>query len=150
MKKLFVSSYELSLALKELGFYEECFGCYYQAIEYVDRDYHKREDKVYNEGSPIYFTTGKYYKDVKYTKFLVGVPTWEQAFNWFREKYNLDSYVRQTTYREWKFEINYIIQNDSEEEWEKYKKFLDFKDTQEDAREACLEKLIELVKTFYL
>lgn len=89
MKKLFVP-YELALKLEELGFYEECFGCYYQAIEYVDRDYHKREDKVYNEGSPIYFTTGKYYKDVKYTKFLVGVPTWEQAFNWL---FNTYSYI---------------------------------------------------------
>lgn len=89
MEKMFVP-YELALELKELGFKEECFGCYYQAIEHVARDYYKREDKVYNEGSPIYFTTGHYYKTEKYSKFLVGVPTWEQAFNFLLKKCNLD------------------------------------------------------------
>lgn len=80
-----------------------------------------------------------------YNGFANGI-LWQQAFDWFREKYNLDSYVRKVTYKKWKLEINYILQNDSKEEWEKYKKFQDYKDTQEEARQACLEKLIEIWK----
>lgn len=143
MKKLFVPSYELSLALGELGFDEECLGCYYQAIEHVDRDYYKREDVVYNEGSPIYFTTGKYYKNEKYSKFLVGVPTWEQAFDWLLDKYKYWQFTFPNIHsKDWSYHIQYYDVNDG---WGEtfYKGGFE---NQEQARLECLKKLIEIVE----
>lgn len=115
--------YELAVKLKELGFKFYPLG-YYSLLE----------------GNKI--IESKFYASDDFLE----APLWQQAFDWFREKYNLDSYVRRVTYKEWKFEINFILQNDSKEEWEKYKKFQDYKDTQKEAREACLEKLIKLCK----
>src|SRR5690606_5142866 len=131
MEEQFVP-YELTVKLKELGFNEERLARYWVVTEW---------EKLTGEIRLQLFLDASI-ED----KFLIKTPLWQQAFDWFREKYNLDSYVRKITYRNWKLEINYILQNDSKEEWEKYKKFQDYKDTQKEARRACLEKLIELCK----
>src|SRR5690606_4689948 len=125
MEKEFVPFY-LAVRLKELGFDEECLGYYRSPTNRIIYGF-----ELHN--TPEHVLTVK-------------APLWQQSFDWFRERYNLDSYVRKITYRKWKLEINYILQNDSKEEWEKYKKFQDYKDTQKEARRACLEKLIELCK----
>jgi len=69
MKKLFVS-YELALQLKEKGFNEDCFGCYY-----------KDKTFAYHPDSDVY----------------VDAPLYQQVIDWFREKHDLhiiiDSWV---------------------------------------------------------
>jgi len=72
MKKQFCS-YEICLKLKELGFNEECFGYY-----------RKEEDLMiylgtYNSNMNKPDMHGKY----------CAAPLWQQAIDWFREKYNL-------------------------------------------------------------
>lgn len=133
MKDQFVP-YELAVKLKELGFDEECFGCSYR-----DTPDQKSSLNIYFAKQPINNSSLKEDKGI-------ALPLWQQAFDWFREKHNLDSYVRKITYREWKLEINYILQNDSKEEWEKYKKFQDYKEAYEEARKACLEELIKILE----
>ena len=128
MNKEFVP-YPESLALKELGFDEPCFG-------------------LWN------INNGKYEADIigicKYSKDFnreVLAPTFSQAFRWFREKYKLIGLVQRDitrNYNGWWFKILSQIE-------EKDNPILlyseDFnKDTYEEAELACLRKLIEIVK----
>ena len=67
--------YDLSLKLKELGFNEECFGFY---------------DDKYNKDNGLYLNSilnadGRYI----YTK----APLWQQAFNFIREKYDIQCWL---------------------------------------------------------
>lgn len=74
MEKEFVS-YEIALALKELKFDEECLAYYKGGLtnELII------EDTFGN-------ITGRY-------KYRVTAPLYQQAFKFFREKYNIDSAV---------------------------------------------------------
>lgn len=114
--------YEQALELKELGFNEDCFGGW---------DKHK-----------IWY----YHPD---SDIEVDAPLWQQAFDFFREKYYLLSRI--DAYREdkrTKYFFNFTIYSYSTG-------FLDkrmlrdcnnwFK-TYEEARLECLKKLIEIVK----
>ena len=128
-------TYPLALKLEQLGFNEEC-ECFWDDENTID--------------TFIFLDDGKNKNSTKEHPRIISAPLWQEAFDWFRDKYNLDSYVSKITYREWKLEINYILQNDSEEEWNKSKRFIDFKDNQKDARITCLEKLIELFASMRL
>lgn len=152
MNKLFIP-YELALALRELGFNEECLGCYYQATEHVARDYHKREDVVYNEGSPIKFTIRENYLTSPYEKVVVKAPLWGQAFDWFREHLLLEGLILPQDKSGLDPLPLYFIAIESYKngDWVEI-----FNSTNEstllhysdhyDARQACLEKLIEIVE----
>ena len=115
MSKEFIP-YEQALELKELGFDELCLF-YYTDNESL-RIYHQSE--IYDD--------------------LVGAPLYQQAFRWFREKFEstIHIYQYQDTQR-WDFDV---YDNTPEEE--------DFGnpsyDTYEEAELACLKKLIEIVK----
>jgi hypothetical protein len=63
--------YEQALALKELGFNEDCFGWY----NWTGKDLS---------------LTNNSYVDINPTP----APLFQQAFRWFREKYGKESYVR--------------------------------------------------------
>ena len=71
MNKEFVK-YEQALALKELGFDEECFGYYTELIDFVMRPHLRQQDCI--EGKIL-------------------APTYQQAFRWFREKYGLCNFI---------------------------------------------------------
>lgn len=133
LKNKFVP-YKLAVKLKDLGFDEPCLGGFDYLTEGKEPEFKLLLFSVNKDD--------KYYEKRK----QIPTPLWEDAFDWFRDKFNLDSYVRKITYREWQLEINYILQNDSEEEFKKSKKFIDFKGNQKDARITCLEKLIEIVE----
>jgi hypothetical protein len=122
MEKEFIP-YEQSLALKELGFNEPCI-CY-ATIEYKD---------VLHCGIGF-----KIYKETDLPTKPFGVPLYQQAFRWFREKYNLNSFVIDSMSYNWYFNINEILKDDVISE------VLYFK-TYEEAELACLKKLIEIVK----
>lgn len=127
MSTLFVP-YELAVKLKELGFDEDCLTCYCK---------HWKDLEIYlwKINQPDY---GNYWD----LNSKVEAPLWQQAFDWFREKHNLsycvafngsESYYWWITEcKEFGLDINSIDE-------------LDFF-TYQEARQACLEKLIELVE----
>ena len=119
MKNEFVP-YDIALAMKELGFDERCLGYYYNykgdwRLEYEDASDYGEYDEIVN------------------------APLYQQAFRWFREKYDLKGYP---VYRS--------LLDDSEQWWDwliigeeiTYKKY----NTYEEAQDACLRKLIEIIK----
>jgi hypothetical protein len=113
MNKEFVP-YGLAVKLKALGFDEPCFA-------YLDCD----RNFIFNETK---------------TNFLdceIKIPTFSQAFRWFREKYGHWSYIKEATKGTCRF---YIEKFDE--------KFFnsDIIDTYEEAELSCLEKLIEIVE----
>jgi hypothetical protein len=103
MNKEFIP-YEQALELKELGFNEECFGFYTL------------------EGCYFPNTT-----ELNSLSYACASPLYQQAFRWFREKYDL--FISITHY-----ENGYSI-ND-------LRRF----DTYEEVENACIDKLIELAK----
>jgi hypothetical protein len=118
MNKEFVT-YELALALKELGFDEECLSYYFN--------------------KQLSFGSRTSYGEV------VEAPLYQQAFRWFREKYNLfyEIQIDRTTEPKFCFDIfqyehfgNY--EKIEVKEWYLYR-------TQEEAELECLKKLIEII-----
>ena len=138
MEKEFVP-YEQALALKELGFNEECFRVklkkspeqWYTQTDYEDNPEQKEEEVL--------------------------IPLWQQAFRWFREKYDLViepcvPFQRLYSTEEDHFEIlefGYRIYSFDQYrgglrdkiEWDGYDN-----SNEEEAELECLKKLIEIVK----
>ena len=121
MKKEFVT-YEQALALKELGFDELCL--FYYGDNEIFRMYNQSEIE----------------------EDLIGAPLYQQAFRWFREKYDLQYTI---TWNKHYPKTPY--------EWEVRKSWRDeplrpygiggMSATYQEAESACLDKLIEIVKT---
>jgi hypothetical protein len=118
MKKEFIP-YEEALALKELGFKEEC------AAHYLDVDDLELKWKIYRNLSIN-------------TDNCVQAPLYQQAFRFFRETYGctysigwLDDVVIHFSLNPSSFSsTTFVLRNNN---------------TYEDAEIACLKKLIELV-----
>ena len=104
MKKEFIP-YEQALELKELGFDELCL--FYYGDNEALRVYHQSE----------------------IVEDLIGAPLYQQAFRWFREKYNMHFFAQYFTDGKWRG-------THSKEDFNTY----------EEAELACLKKLIEIVK----
>lgn len=116
MTKEFVS-YEHSVALKELGLKDKCIAT------------------VENNG----------YVHIKGTRGLpsaaavvnkVDAPLKQQVFRWFREKYNLHSYIKYE-FRDVKFYYDYTIEG--------YESDINY-DTYEEAENALINELISIAK----
>ena len=128
MEKEFLP-YEQALALKELGFNEPCFGLY----------------------APPSKTVFLHHYGLLRAKEQVLAPLYQQAFRWFREKYNIQGYIYSSTVRGnsektkqftgYIWNINGIdmpfISTDARDE---------LHDTYEEAELECIKKLIEIVK----
>lgn len=133
MEKEFIP-YEQALALKELEFDEPCFGRYYYKESYPMLNPQSKQTE-------LVFEFGQY---LKQTKVTILAPTYQQAFRFFREKYELfgciDLHV--CTPSHWYIRIDKIKINDylyhSEDENIRY-------NTYEEAELDCLKKLIEIV-----
>jgi hypothetical protein len=128
MNKEFVT-YEQSLALKELGFDERCIAFYSPKQELYP---------VFQEPSKgPYFNNGSFIETLR-------APLKQQTFRWFREKYKLISFIGCD--EKFFFSITDIPYKD------KYYSFHDglehnaFYETYEETEQACLDKLIEIVK----
>jgi hypothetical protein len=111
MEKEFVP-YTEALALKELGFNEPCFGVYYT-----------KDGDVRKCGS----------------NEIGDAPLYQQAFRFFREKYNMVGEIN-SYYSDKKWSFNYDIVTIYKE------KASDRFNTYEEAELECLLKLIEIVK----
>ncbi|MCW8311457.1 hypothetical protein K7A41_09500 [Sphingobacterium sp. InxBP1] len=111
--------YELAVKLKEMGFNESCFA------------YWRKPDNIQLIGVE-YLLANQIMSRPSYIK----APLWQQAFDWFRKK-GYDSHIAKT--------VALLISCAGHKPYyysvcESGKEF----DTYEEARQACLEKLIEL------
>jgi len=129
MEKEFVP-YELSLELKQLGFDEPCFA-YYS----YDGDYILGIDEVRFDTISTYDQNSNLSKDSN----ACSAPLYQQAFRWFREKYKVRFFIESGMSSNWG-EFFKVIFPDGEQRGMSYT-------TYEEAELACLQKLIEIVKT---
>lgn len=129
MKKEFVP-YEQACELKQLGFDEECLGYYTYRGELIR--YAHFEGKLDDFQTLKNSSLGMSYN-------WCTAPTFSQAFRWFREKYNLDGFVQGRGYERKKYYINTINGT-----WNPLEPTFN---SPEEAELACLNKLIEIVKT---
>ena len=124
--------YEQSLALKELGFNEPCILLYRgldtQPVCQIGYEFKTEKNSDYNDE----------------TNYWLTVPTFSQAFRWFREKYNLDSFVKHL-YKS-TIKVGYYFGIDQYKGVEFQMDFDAWYKTYEEAELACLIKLIEIVK----
>ena len=125
MEKHFVT-YNQALALKELGYDEPCFGWY----EHNGNFYY-----CYQEGlvppSP----------SKKLIKGCCLAPLKSQVFEWFRKTYNIHN-VPLGTVRNSDNKVVYHIGKPNT-----ISLYTKLYDTYEEAESACIDKLIEIVKT---
>jgi hypothetical protein len=141
MESLFVP-YEIALALKELGFDEPCFGYFDPLLgEYVimNSDCINPKPTLFNHNL---------------SSIVVSAPLYQQAFRWFREKYDLCAYVvTAPNYikgeSKYKTRFSYAIYGMNEKSSSTV--FISIRDavnlsTHEEAELECLIKLIEIVK----
>ena len=119
MEKEFVP-YQEALELKKLGFDERCLAWTIPGNE----NYVMYQCEKYNGRESL----------------MTQIPTFSQAFRWFREKYNLIGSVCEDVdgnFSLWTNKGNLLLQG---KEYKEYK-------TYEEAELACLRKLIEIVKS---
>ena len=157
MEKEFVN-YEQALALKELGFDEPCFTKFENYFNKTklqpiiatlalnspyENEYNGYDQKIINDNTRRWFFTG-YKNSIKdHNQNILSAPLYQQAFRWFREKYNFDlnwkpiSMVGITCYYDIEiYHPKYV--------WDKPLKVTG--KTYEEAELECLKKLIEIVK----
>tara|TARA_R110000868_G_scaffold36248_4_gene128772 strand:- start:134 stop:499 length:366 start_codon:yes stop_codon:yes gene_type:complete len=115
------TQYTEALALKELGFDEECFGYYTELEDFVMRPHLRQQDCI--EGKIL-------------------APTWQSAFRWFRERYNLICRVDVTSYGCTLDKQEFYCEITSKNGTASYEIF----NTYEEAELDCLVKLIDIVK----
>jgi len=120
MKEQFLE-YEDALALRELGFNELCFGHWVDGtLDLITRNI--------NDYPPMYVE-------------VVKAPLYQQAFRWFREKYQLDSFCRtldSSSNSYWKISKLYDDGN--------IKGYSGFHKSYEEAELECVRQLIKIVK----
>ena len=130
MQKEFIP-YELALELKELGFDEPCLAFY---------DGKETNQVYYNS---VRNGSGDYepFKNNERLKWF-GAPLYQQAFRWFREKYQIYSWIY-IEYKPFKFGYHCFSNIRRGVGLGKVSEY----QTYEEAELECLKKLIELVKT---
>ena len=122
--------YELSLKMKQLGFDEPCLAKYITSDLVVKGCY---------KDSHILHAL---FEENEICEAHILVPTFSQAFRWFREKHNLDSRFHTYTHHKDGNRTDYM--HDFIDG--KKTSFDGFEKTYGEAELACLEKLIEIVE----
>jgi len=122
MEKEFVP-FELAVKMKELGFDKNCLA--------------------YFEGEKVCFAfddgCSASLVELQNSKYNTVAPLWQQAFDWFREVHNHHVNITRTYGSEF---MPYIDGQELNYDNAKYQWIYH---THEEARTACLEKLIEIV-----
>lgn len=116
--------YEQALELKELGFDEKCFKYCLLGVGIIGKQ--KESD---------YLLTPVKNSELERTSYTI--PLWQQAFDWFREKHRLVSWV----YEARNEGCPYFILRDG-----RYLSGYTEPLTYKEARLECLKKLIEIIK----
>lgn len=129
LEKEFVP-YELALRMKQLGFDESCLGYYLLSC------------------GALFVKVRKTRKSV-----ICLAPTWQSAFDWFGDKYQLYASIvtDQTSYPKYAYEIARFVGNPkdlTEKEWYWDDMILspNLYRTKEEARLQCLVKLLSIVE----
>ena len=117
MEKEFVT-YEQAAALRDLGFNETCLGCYIYEVETLTW---KLNYTIYNN-------------DIRW---VIAAPLKQQVFGFFREKYDMHHLIV-FIHEDKTFNVGIG-------EYDEFKGNYIFH-TYEEAENACIDKLIELVK----
>jgi hypothetical protein len=124
MEKEFIP-YDQALELKELGFDEPCFSVYYNG------EYH--EHGIQNQ--------------FLHEKNECSAPLYQQAFRWFREKYNLQVYIdfyhKDSYFYKIKSQVGKKISNTTEDIILQGTPV--FPRSYKEAELECLKKLIEII-----
>ena len=130
MTKEFIP-YDLAYELYELGFDEDCLK-----FQWIDQDY---SNWMHSSCKPYSFHTQKYWMEND-DLYSISIPTFSQAFRWFREKYQLFSWVKvEYEYGRCSYGIYITGVRQSDIANGPYILY-------EEAELACLKKLIEIVK----
>ena len=131
MEKEFIS-YDEAMNLRAIGFDIPCIS-YYYIIGAPDEPY-----------PPVLYLNEADELPIDYNNFgcgdIVSAPTFSQCFRWFREKHKLHSTITSISQESWQWHIT----KPGESLGKLYDE--DFY-TYEEAELACLNKLIELIKT---
>jgi hypothetical protein len=123
MEKEFIP-YELALRMKALDYNEECLAYYNLQLQIEFKS-------CYNK-VPIIMSGKK-----------CGIPTFSQAFRWFREKYELHSFIDcKWKNLGWEFQIVDLSKMETISSIDRYNH-----KTPEEAELACLDKLIEIIES---
>ena len=131
--------FQQALELKELGFDEECLFAYYGKSDlsnFKESDYELCGDRH----------NSSFKEDGR-----VSAPLYQQVFRWFREKYQLSSWIY-TSYDE---KFYYSILKDKRFMISEFYTVTKIKipnkiyNTYEESELACLNKLIRIVKKYY-
>jgi hypothetical protein len=131
--------YELALRMKALGFDESCFAIWsgINELNFSVTD----TTRLYSSEFRINGSQSckSYVND--FNSRRVAAPLYQQAFRWFREKYKLFGEINLTTKQEdvEVFEFFVLDINEPLFESNDYTNY-------EEAEQACLEKLIEIVE----
>jgi hypothetical protein len=125
MKKEFVN-YDQSSALKELGFDEPGFGRYHS----------NNDDLLITHTEKYVMSTG-----LDRRNFFTHAPLKQQVFRWFREKYKLGHTICPFTLNANIIELHHYDDDPIEHPVYVFSLF-----TYEEAEDACIDKLIEIVK----
>jgi hypothetical protein len=142
MEKEFCT-YKQALSLKELGFDEPCLSSWtYKTKE--------RIPTLYGCGALLFDTDGLITNQTE--DIICSAPLYQQAFRWFREKYSLYHNVWNYTHGEPTDLVPNGFTYSIDEEWitiigkKEDGYFEKYYTTYEEAEQACLDKLIEIVK----
>jgi hypothetical protein len=145
MEKEFVT-YELALRMKQLGFDKPCFGGYNPNPVNDDdlRTLIYPTIKLNFEGEDIIFNDTESDEPNCWIieDDVILAPTFSQAFRWFREKYELHSFIDcKWKNLGWEFELVDLSKMETISSIDRY----NYK-TPEEAELECLKKLIEIIE----
>jgi len=137
MNKDFIP-YEQALELKELGFDEECLAAYYVFGDDKLREgrYGQTESQLFINGIDIQ-VEDRMEELQMFAYHDVSVPTFSQAFRWFREKYNINGYQFIYQTMDGGYALSSVEEHDQVD---------GYFEAYEEAELACLNKLIKIVK----
>lgn len=131
-------TYEQALALKELGFDEPCFA--YYSINNIENKLFYDIDS--DDGELTALNQNQFYYNNLSEVGRISSPLKQQVFRWFRENHKFDGWATPCYTSDGKF-YSFIIESGKESEidgsYDKVK-------TYEEAENACIDKLIEIVK----
>ena len=125
--------YEQALALKELGFDKPC-------LKVGNPNGHTMWKWIEVDGEPPTVNINDVIQ-VHYDENWAQIPTFSQAFRWFREKYGLDSFVKHLYKSTIKVGYYFVI-----DEYKGIEFQSEIFSTPEEAELTCLVKLIEIAK----
>lgn len=132
-------NYTEALALKELGFDGDCFAIW---SGFDEKNFSVTDTiRLYSSGFRINGTQSSTFYINDFNSRRVSAPTFSQAFKFFREKYELHSYIERLTSGAFIYKIDWFEEDiHNKIVWEC--KSYSFEETELE----CLKKLIELVK----